>query len=47
MNDKVFLDSFYWLLMNKDFVLYLSGSLTFLSTLISLVLIIKKWGDSY
>lgn len=47
MNDKVFLDAFYWLMMNHDFVLILSSSLVFLSVIITLLLIIKKWGESY
>lgn len=47
MNDKVFLDAFYWLIMNHDFVVYLSGLLIFLTTLIVILLIIKRWGDSY
>lgn len=47
MNDKVFLDSFYWLMMNRDFVTMSSGFFTFVAVIISLILIIKRWGDSY
>jgi len=47
MNDYVFLDAVYWLFMNHDFVLYSSGLFTFFALVISLLLIIKRWGDSY
>lgn len=47
MNDKVFLDAFYWLMMNHDFVLYSSGFFIFIMTVISLIMILKRWGGSY
>lgn len=45
--DLVFLDSFYWLFMNKEFVTMSTAIFTFIAVVISLLLIIKKWGEEY
>ena len=47
MNDPVFLDAFYWLFMNTDFISLSSAVLTFFTVIISLILILKKWGGDY
>jgi hypothetical protein len=47
MIDLVFDDALYWLFMNKTFVQTSMAFLTFLAIIISLLIIIKKWGGSY
>lgn len=45
--DMVFLDAFYWLFMNKEFVTLTTAIFTFIAIVISLLLIIIKWGEHY
>lgn len=45
--DLVFLDAFYWLFMNKEFVAMSGAIFTFIAIVISLLLIINKWGGEY
>lgn len=47
MNDFVFTDSFYWLIMNHDFIKMYSAIMSFVALVITSILIIRKWGDSY
>jgi hypothetical protein len=47
MNDPVFLDAFYWLLMNRNFLIIASAVFTFIAVLISLMLIMRRWGESF
>lgn len=44
MKDPVFLDAFYWLLMNRDFIIISISSLIFIAILIGLTYLIKNWG---
>lgn len=47
MKDFVFLDSFYWLIMNRDFLIMSTSVFTFIALLITVLLLLRKWGDSY
>lgn len=47
MIDLVFDDAFYWLVMNKTFIQSSMAVLTFISLIISLLIIIRKWGRSF
>ncbi|HHT7203776.1 hypothetical protein PDK24_28215 [Bacillus cereus] len=45
MIDLVFQDAFYWLFMNGLFIKLMTTTLTFMSLIISLFYILRKWGD--
>jgi hypothetical protein len=45
MKDLVFLDAFYWLFMNRDFIIVATSTLTFIAVLISIIYILKNWGE--
>jgi hypothetical protein len=43
-DDLLFTQSFFWLFMQHDVVLSLVGIATFASAIISLSIVIRKWG---
>jgi hypothetical protein len=47
MIENTFDDAFYWLMMNHTFITAVSSFLTFLSIIVSLLFILKKWGDGF
>jgi len=47
MIDTLFQESVYYLFMNNDIVLLSVGITSFVVFFVSLLTLLKKWGDSY
>lgn len=45
MKDPVFLDGFYWLMMNSHFITMSIAFLTFIAVLIGIIYLFKYWGE--
>lgn len=45
MNFNLFADAFYWFLLQPIVVTFIVGTLSSLAILVSLLLVVKKWGE--